>query len=330
MRRSIFAASIAAVALIPSTAIAQDNCERHQSARVVGTVAGAGVGGALGNVIAGRGDKTIGTIIGAVVGGVVGNQVAKPSSDCSRAFGYYDENNRWHATGVSSSQARGYYDRDGRWVDGPPNGYYGQGNRWISNAGTNGADGSYNSRGEWVPVSVDGYYDRNGQWIAGTASGYYNERGRWVAGVTTGHYDARGRWIAGTARGRRDASGVWIADPQPGYYDTRGRWHVGQTSGYYDSRGRWVSTVSGANGQIGPGRGIVAQVNWLEQYVGHASSQRTLNNREASRAQRELRSIREREQSMRHDSMGNLSRRDQAALQVRLDRVSDRLQINPS
>lgn len=121
MRRSIFAASIAAAALIPSIAIAQQSCQRHQSSRVVGTVVGAGAGGLLGNVIAGQGDKTVGTVIGAVGGAIIGNQVTKSGDDCRNAYGYYDENNRWHATGVSSSNARGYYDRDGNWVDGPPN-----------------------------------------------------------------------------------------------------------------------------------------------------------------------------------------------------------------
>ena len=65
MLRPIFAASIAAAALIPSAAYAQSNCERHRSDnRVVGTVGGAVVGGVLGNVVAGQGDKTLGTVVG--------------------------------------------------------------------------------------------------------------------------------------------------------------------------------------------------------------------------------------------------------------------------
>jgi len=154
MRRPIFAASIAAAALIPSFAYAQTNCERQRSNQVVGTVAGAAVGGVLGNVIAGHGDKTVGTVIGAIGGAVIGNQVTKPDGDCNHAYGYYDERGRWHATGVRSSDARGYYDRDGRWVEGAPNGYYDEDNRWISNSGMTGGDGSYNSHGEWVPASV--------------------------------------------------------------------------------------------------------------------------------------------------------------------------------
>ena len=89
MRKQLFAASIAAIALIPSIASAQtqaqsqSSCERQRSTRVIATVAGAGVGGVLGNVIAGQGDKTLGTVIGAVGGAVIGNQIAKPAGDCS-------------------------------------------------------------------------------------------------------------------------------------------------------------------------------------------------------------------------------------------------------
>jgi uncharacterized protein YcfJ len=145
MRKRLFAIGVAAAVLTPTIAGAQSqsrdgsqsqsNCERHRSDREVATVAGAGVGGVLGNVIAGKGDKTIGTIIGALGGAVVGNQIAKPTNDCNHAYGYYDENNRWHATGVSASDGRGYYDRVGNWVDGPPNGRYGDDNRWIASTG---------------------------------------------------------------------------------------------------------------------------------------------------------------------------------------------------
>lgn len=330
MRRPIFAASIVAVALIPSIAYSQTNCERQRSKQIVGTVAGAGVGAVIGNVVAGHDDKTAGTIIGAIGGAVIGNQATKPEGDCRHAYGYYDENNRWHATGVSSSDAKGYFDRSGRWVQGAPNGYYGDGNRWISNSGITGGDGFYGSQGEWVPSSANGYYDRNDQWIAGTASGYYDERGRWVAGVTTGHYDERGRWIAGTPSGHRDENGAWIADPQPGYYDTDGRWHTGATSGYYDSRGRWISnTLETPRGdQAMHGREILSQVVRLEQYVRSANSQRTLRRSEATNALRELSSIRSRERYMQHDRMGHLSVQDEAALQVRLNRLGERLRIN--
>ena len=120
MIKQFLVACMAATALIPVSAFAQQSCERQRSTRTVATVGGAVVGGVAGNVIAGRGDKKLGTAIGAVLGAVVGNQVAKPDSDCSRAFGYYDDNNRWHATGIDPASATGYYDRNGDWVNGTP------------------------------------------------------------------------------------------------------------------------------------------------------------------------------------------------------------------
>ncbi len=199
MRGSIFTASIAAAALIPSIASAQTpsraTCEQHSSTRVVATVGGAGVGGVLGNVIAGRGDKTLGTIIGAVGGAIVGNQVARSGRDCQDAYGYYDSDNRWHASGVGASEARGYYDRDGEWIEGPPNGRYGDDSRWISNAGSSRGEGRYSSQNEWIPASANGYYDRNDTWVSGSTSGRYDNRGRWVAderrGSSTGYTAAR-------------------------------------------------------------------------------------------------------------------------------------------
>ena len=62
MRRPIFAASIAAAALIPSLAYAQSNCERQRSSRVVATVAGA-LGGASG------------VLTGPVSGGGIGTSI---------------------------------------------------------------------------------------------------------------------------------------------------------------------------------------------------------------------------------------------------------------
>ena len=61
MRKQCLAVGIAAAALIPTFAAAQtqqeqqqSSCERQRSMRVVATVGGAGVGGVLGNVIAGQ------------------------------------------------------------------------------------------------------------------------------------------------------------------------------------------------------------------------------------------------------------------------------------
>jgi len=129
MKSWIFFAGVALTVLTPSIAAAQDDgCRRDGSGRIIGTAVGAGAGGVLGNVIAGRGDKTEGSIIGAVVGAVIGNQVSRSNrGDCRTAYGYFDEQGRWHSTRVSASEARGYYDRNGAWVDGQPNGYYDNG-----------------------------------------------------------------------------------------------------------------------------------------------------------------------------------------------------------
>jgi Glycine zipper 2TM domain len=390
MRKSILFSTIAAIALIPSVASAQSSCERQRSGRIIGTVAGAGVGGVLGNVIAGKGDKTLGTIIGAVGGGIIGNQIAKPSQDCSRAFGYYDKQNRWHATGIATSSAIGYYNRDGDWVDGAPNGYYDDSNRWRQNPGTQSDNGGYGPEGHWVPASANGYYDKNDVWIAGSSSGYYDDRGRWVSGTTTGHYDRSGRWMAGVASGRNDANGNWIADAQSGhygsdgrwttvsgtgYYDTRGRWvstgpipdpqaqdtrrndsygyydnqgmwHAamiergratgyydrnnqwvaGAPNGYYDNRGRWIATSATIDQGVAP-REVRARAAWLDQYIRTANSQGTLSRVETNRAQRDLNAIRASERSMVRNRNGELSIRNEAAIQARLDRLSDRLRI---
>ena len=109
MKKHIIIAGIAMAALTPTMASAQDDsCRRDGNGRIIGTAVGAGAGGLLGNVIAGRGDKTEGTVIGAVIGAVIGNQVSKSESGCNRAYGYYDQEGRWHATGVSANDARGY------------------------------------------------------------------------------------------------------------------------------------------------------------------------------------------------------------------------------
>jgi uncharacterized protein YcfJ len=126
MKSWIFLAGVALAVLNPSTVSAQDDgCRRDGNGRIIGTAVGAGAGGVLGNVIAGRGDKTEGSIIGAVIGAVIGNQVSKSNrGDCRYAYGFFDEQCRWHATGVSANEARGYYDRSNRWVGGTATGYY--------------------------------------------------------------------------------------------------------------------------------------------------------------------------------------------------------------
>ena len=155
MRKHLLAASIAAVALIPGLAMAQQTCEERSANRVAGTVVGAGLGAILGSAVAGHGDRGTGAVVGAVGGGVVGNQLARGSRDCQHAYGYYDNDGRWHANGVAQSEAVGYYDRNGAWIDGRPNGYYDGQGRWVAGAaGAYGANASYVDRAHSMDIDT--------------------------------------------------------------------------------------------------------------------------------------------------------------------------------
>ena len=332
MKSRIFLAGIALAALTPSVAMAQDDgCRRDNSGRIIGTVAGAGAGGLLGNVIAGRGDKTEGTIIGGIIGAVIGNQVTKSDrGDCRTAYGYYDQDGRWHATGVSSNDARGYYDRDGKWVDCQPNGYYHNG-RWVTTNSNSDGNGYVDSNGYWVPASSNGYYDRDNRWVGGTANGYYDTRGRWVAGPTRGRYDSRGRWIAGESNSAANANGM----EQPGYYEN-GRWREGRAYGYYDARGRWVSTqndgyANNTNYVSGDGRydmgqmptDISTRISWLREYVRSSEQARRIGRGDANYARAELTAVEKQNRTFNRD--GRFTQREQRTIDQRLDRLTTRL-----
>ena len=60
MRIHQLVAGVAVAALMPTLALAQTTCEQRSTNRVVGTVAGAGLGALLGSAIAGHGDRTTG------------------------------------------------------------------------------------------------------------------------------------------------------------------------------------------------------------------------------------------------------------------------------
>jgi hypothetical protein len=143
MRKNLLVAGLAVATLIPTLAMAQETCEQRSANRAAGTVVGAVGGAILGSAVAGRHDRGTGAVVGAVGGGVVGNQLAKGSRDCAHAYGYYDNDGRWHANAVDRTAAAGYYDRNGGWVDGPPNGAYGPDGRWVPNGGAYGANASY-------------------------------------------------------------------------------------------------------------------------------------------------------------------------------------------
>lgn len=115
-------AGLAAAALIPAVASAQDDCQRARSNNeAVGTLLGAVGGALLGNAVSGHGGKPGGTIIGGIGGAVVGNRIAASGTHCGEnAYGYYDTNGNWVPRTYT---AYGYYGPDGRWVAQSPQGY---------------------------------------------------------------------------------------------------------------------------------------------------------------------------------------------------------------
>ena len=331
MRNHLLAAGIAAAVLMPASAFAQQNCEQRTANRTVGTLAGAGVGALIGSAIAGHHDRTTGAVIGGIGGAIAGNQLTKPSADCSRAYGFYDDHGQWHANAVPAAQARGYYDRNGEWVNGAPNGYYDAQGRWNAGRMDPSAAAYADPNGRFVPASASGYYDADGQWVAGVSSGHY-EGGRWVSGHSVGRYDTNGRWIAGEAAGHRNADGVWVADAQPGYYDN-GRWHAGQYHGYYDARGGWHSTTNDAgdrasNASYGAPDWSSAPTDfrsrqqWLRARVERGLQTGALRQENGEQALSALRQIRREERGLRHYGQGQLGRRDARHMQARLDQVS--------
>jgi hypothetical protein len=153
MRNRIFLAGLAAAALIPTIASAQQSCEERHDSKVAGTLAGAGVGALLGAGIAGHGDRGAGAVIGAVGGGIVGNSLAGSAQDCARSYGYYDRDGAWHANG-----SRGYYDDDGHYLAAAPRGYYDRDGRWIDGAPAAGSyttDVAYEGRDRWANAPLD-------------------------------------------------------------------------------------------------------------------------------------------------------------------------------
>jgi hypothetical protein len=162
MRKHLFASGVAAVILIPTLASAQVTCEQRSANRAAGTAVGA-VGGALvGSAVAGRHDRGTGAVVGGVLGAIIGNQVAKGPRDCAHAYGWYDNEGRWHGNRVEERAAVGYYDRSGVWIDGRPPGRWDNG-VYVVNAGNYGADASYVARGR--TLDVDSRIARMDEWI---------------------------------------------------------------------------------------------------------------------------------------------------------------------
>lgn len=156
MRKHLLAAGIAAITLIPTFAAAQQTCEERRNNRVAGTVVGGVLGALAGSAVAGKGDRNEGAVIGGIGGAVIGNQLSKGSPDCQHAYGYYDNNNTWHANTVNREYAQGYYDRNGNWVNGqPPVGGWDRDGRWATSAGGYGSPASYNYRSDWRDAPQD-------------------------------------------------------------------------------------------------------------------------------------------------------------------------------
>lgn len=336
MRSLIIAAALLSASASP--VLAQQSCEAHRNNRVVGTVAGAGIGGVLGNVIAGSGDKTIGSILGAVGGGVLGNQVSRGNGNCANAFGYYDKSGRWIASDVAANAQSGYYDRDSNWVEGAPRGYYDNQNRWVAaNGDARSVVGYRDANGRWVaPAAND--FDANNRYVVGATSGYW-QNGRWIAGPATGSYDRNGRWQQGQVAGRRDANGNWVADAQPGYYDARGRWNAGTVRGSYDAQGRFIAEDGNRYGNQNAGyqddryqdenarngrHNIEARITNIGARIERDARSGSLSRDEASRATSELEAIRRYDRSLRNRN-GVISPRNDARVMDRLERLTQSL-----
>ena len=322
MHNYFIVASLSALA-ISSAAHAETVCRQDNSGRIVATVAGAGIGALLGNMIDGGHNRAAGTIVGGLAGGVAGNQLAKGDARCERAYGYYDEGGRWHANRISAQEARGYYDRDNRWVDGPPNGYYDSSDHWVPFQGDAAMNGYTDRDGRWVPVGVNGYYAADNQWVPASAPGHYDSRGRWVAGPAAGYYNADGNWVQDSSR-YGTPTGSWSAQSQPGYYDN-GRWVRGQTTGYYDARGRWVGTQHARASNLAySDRDALTHEQRLDQRIERMRARDQISPREARSARAELAMIRRDENRMRR-SGGRYTGYEEAMIDQRLDRLGARL-----
>lgn len=207
-------AGMVVITILPSMAMAQVSCEQQQANRTTGTVVGAGIGALLGSAIAGRSDRTTGAIIGGIGGAVIGNQVAKSSSNCQRAYGFYDNDRVWHPSASNSQQPTGYYDRHGDWVDGAPNGHYSNDGNWVRGEGGPRTAVYQNAAGNWVPAAEAGHYDARGVWVEGSASGYYDSQGRWistyVANPDRSYADIQTDWRGAPTAAR--ARSLWLTE----------------------------------------------------------------------------------------------------------------------
>ncbi|MFT4089682.1 MAG: glycine zipper 2TM domain-containing protein [Asticcacaulis sp.] len=89
--------------------------QKNSQARTKGTVIGAAGGAVLGNVVAGKGNKTEGTVLGGILGGIIGNQVAKnqqnknPNIECLYGRYYIFENGYYEPDAAPSGYTVTYF-----------------------------------------------------------------------------------------------------------------------------------------------------------------------------------------------------------------------------
>jgi hypothetical protein len=142
--------------------MAQVTCEQRSANRAAGTAVGAVAGALLGSAVAGHHEKGTGAVVGGVSGAVIGNQLARGPRDCVHAYGWYDNDGRWHGQRVDERYATGYYDRSGAWIDGRPAGHWDRG-VYVADASAYGANAAYVSRDR--TIDIDTRIARMDQWI---------------------------------------------------------------------------------------------------------------------------------------------------------------------
>ena len=101
--------------------------------------------------------------------------------------------------------------------------------------------------------------------------------------------------------------------------------------------GFWAATFLNTNGNLmssamgqnaGMPREIRERIVWLDSYIRAASRDGTLNRTRTNRALRDLNAIRRSERALPRNRDGMLSVRNEAAINLRLDRLSDQLRVS--
>ena len=162
--RNAWLAAVAALSAglaVPALASAQDYdgycyVKKHD-AGTNGLVAGAIIGGLLGNSVAAHGHRGDGTAVGAVVGGAIGNSAGRDSVRCQNGDYYSYQDGYYAPPPAPDGYSVVYYNRR------PTSAYYSRVRRHAYSDGyDNGYDDSRDRR--YDNQHRQGYYDRNGNW----------------------------------------------------------------------------------------------------------------------------------------------------------------------